>query len=375
MSLLVIIILVSGIIYLTLPFNKNDKSKKIKSLNKFTATSLAKVYLNSNNHILSNPSSITITAGGDVIFDRKVRNLISSSGGEAPLAKVASYFQKADVAIVNLESPVSLRGTRKADKDVTFRGDPEGIKSLYSAGIDFASLANNHALDYGLEALDDTMALLRESEIEYTGAGRNKDEAERLAIKKLNNGVNVGFLAYSYIIPPGFMSSENKAGIATVRPENYQEIKEKITESKRRVDYLIVHFHWGMEYQDYPLNYQKELGHMVIDSGADLVLAEHPHVIQGLEIYKEKLIAYSLGDFVFDHFSRKTGEAFILELTINSKGLSEAKITPVYLTPQGQPEVATGQDAQIILNRLEKISQPFQTKIEIIDEIATIRLK
>ncbi|TLM98076.1 MAG: hypothetical protein FDZ75_03205, partial [Actinobacteria bacterium] len=110
----------------------------------------------------------------------------------------------------------------------------------------------------------------------------------------------------------------------------------------------------------------------VIDAGADMVLAHHPHVIQGVEFYNGKLIAYSLGDFVFDHYSRKTGEAFILEATLGPDGTSSATAIPVYLDSYGRPEYVTGAEARTILKRLAKISQPYGTNVTIDGDVARI---
>ncbi len=123
------------------------------------------------------PATLTISAVGDMIFDRQVKTLISSAGGAAPLAAVASHLSAADVAVGNLESPLSSGGVKNATKDVTFRGDPRGIEGLTSAGFDLLSMANNHVLDYGPDALADTVATLDAHGIAHAGAGADRDVA------------------------------------------------------------------------------------------------------------------------------------------------------------------------------------------------------
>ncbi|RJQ55550.1 MAG: CapA family protein [Actinobacteria bacterium] len=315
---------------------------------------------------------LLVCAAGDIMLDRRVSDLIEAKGGEEPLAAVAHILKRAEVSVANLETPLSTRGSPKPGKDVTFEGNPKGIKGLSASGLDFVSLANNHALDYGPEALADTIELLDENGIGHAGAGADAKEAWSPAIKTLP-GKRVAFLGFSYIQPSGFLASADRPGIAGARGVS-NEIETAIEAAGRRAEFVIVSFHWGVEYTDYPVDNQKELGRLAIDAGADLVASHHPHVIQGIEVYKGKLIAYSLGDFVFDHFSRKTGEAFILEAAITPAKTLSAMAIPVYLDHNGKPEVVTGSDADSILGRLKEISEGFGTKMRIEDDVATLIL-
>lgn len=313
-----------------------------------------------------------VVAAGDVIMDRRVSDMIESEGGAAPLEDVAHILRRGDVAILNLETPLSKRGSPAPGKDVTFRGNPDGVAALRSAGVDLVSLANNHALDYGDGALADTIDLLDRNRIAHAGAGANSREAWRPAIVN-RNGKRVAYLAFSYIEPGGFVADSDSAGIAGAK-EKADEIAAAVRSAKSRADFVIVSFHWGVEYTDYPIDEQRDLGHTAIDAGADMVAAHHPHVIQGIEVYKDKLIAYSLGDFVFDHYSRKTGEAFILEAKLNRRKTLSARAIPVYLTESGKPQVVTGDNADSILGRLKNISSGFGTRMRISNSIATLQL-
>lgn len=313
---------------------------------------------------------LTVAIAGDVMMDRRVSDLIESEGGSAPLADVAPILKRAEVSIFNLETPLSTRGEQAAGKDVTFRGNPDGIEALRSAGIDAVTLANNHALDYGDAALADTLDLLDKYKIGHTGAGANEQEAwEPALIRK--KGKTIAYLGWSYIEPGGFVADSDSAGIAGAK-ERADDIADAIRKARKTADFVIVSFHWGVEYTDYPIDVQTELAHISIDAGADMVASHHPHVIQGIEIYKKKLIAYSLGDFVFDHYSRKTGEAFILEATISRAKTISARAIPVYLQESGKPQVVTGDDADTILGRLKEISTGFGTRMRIANDIATI---
>lgn len=316
------------------------------------------------------PATITVSAVGDMIFDRQVKTLISTAGGAAPLSAVGAHLKAADVTIGNLESPLSTGGVKNAAKDVTFRGDPRGVEGLAASGFDLLSMANNHVLDYGPDALADTVATLDARGIAHAGAGANRDAAWKPAVVE-RDGATVAYLAFSQILPPGFVAAASKAGLAQGR-NNADAVTAAIRSAKKRYDYVIVSFHWGVEYQDDANAGQVRDAHAAIDAGADMVLAHHPHVIQAVEYYKNRLIAYSLGDFVFDHYSRKTGEAFVLDAQLGPDGVTGAKMTPVYLNRYGKPAFVTGNDASVILGRLKSISAKRGTLVSIDGSTATV---
>ena len=316
------------------------------------------------------PATITISAVGDMIFDRQVRALISKSGGSAPLARVADHLSRADITVGNLESSLSDEGTRNADKDVTLHGDPRGIEGLKIAGFDFVSMANNHVLDFGPLPMLDTIATLDSAGIGHAGAGANKAAAWEPATAT-RRGAKVAYLAFGHIVPAGFIARDDRPGMASGKWD-MSLVRDAIREAKRHNNYVLVSFHWGVEYTDNPLAEQVTNAHLAIDAGADMVLAHHPHVIQSVEYYKGRLIAYSLGDFVFDHYSRKTGEAFILDAELGPDGVANARAVPVYLDGYGRPEIVTGSEATAILTRLKNISGPRRTTVAISDNTARI---
>lgn len=318
----------------------------------------------------SRPATITVAAVGDMIFDRRVKTLIASTNGAEPLSDVAAQLAVADIAVGNLESPLSTGGIRNTAKDVTFRGDPRGADGLALAGFDFLSLANNHVLDYGPDALADTVALLDGLSIGHAGAGANRDEAWTPAVVE-TDGATVAFLSFSHILPAGFVATDSRAGLAQGR-NNMDAVEDAIRSAKEEYDYVIVSFHWGVEYVDDCNGDQVKDAHRAVDAGADMVMSHHPHVIQAVEYYNNRLIAYSLGDFVFDHYSRKTGEAFILDASLGPAGVSDVKITPVYLDSNGKPEYVHGKEATAILERLHDISAKRGTTVPVDGDTAAV---
>ncbi len=308
-------------------------------------------------------ASLTLAAGGDVIGDRKVGDFIDSQGGEAALSGVAPLLSRADIAYVNLESPASDQGTPDPDKDVVFRGRPQLVTGLRSAGIDLVSLANNHALDWGEAALTDTIARLSAAGIGAAGAGENLAAARAPAVMDVN-GDRAALLAYSLILPAGFRAGQERAGVNPGRPDQQRLLKD-IRATALEYEWVIVSIHWGVEYESAANADQRALAHRMVEAGADVVLGHHPHVIQGLEIYQNAVIAYSLGDFVFDHRSRETGEAFLLEAELREGRPPSLQITPVYLSDaHGIPAVVEGDAADRILSRLVTLSSPFGLTLE-----------
>jgi poly-gamma-glutamate capsule biosynthesis protein CapA/YwtB (metallophosphatase superfamily) len=317
------------------------------------------------------PATLTISAVGDMLFDRQVKKLIELKGGAYPLSAVAERLRTADVTIGNLESMIASSGSPNQAKDVVFRGHPAAIEGLKLAGFDAIALANNHTMDYGPQPLLDTIATLDAAGIGYAGAGANLAAAWKPATIE-RDGATVAFFSFTHILPAGFLATDDSPGVASGKMD-MTLIEDAVRKAKETHDYVIVSFHWGVEYQDYANADQVDKAHRTIDAGADMVLSHHPHVIQGVEMYKDRLIAYSLGDFVFDHYSRKTGEAFILEAELGPHGVANAVAVPVYLDDvYGRPEYVYGSEAKVILQRLADISKPHDTRVVLDGDIARI---
>ena len=303
----------------------------------------------------SAPKSLSLNAVGDIMFDRRVSQMINQEGGGWPFAGTSGLLADADLTFANLESPISSRGERLDVKDVTFRGNPAALSGIRDAGIDFVALANNHIFDYGLEAYQDTVSALDQNGIRHAGAGPNIESAFAPTIIDTTNSTKVGFLAYSEIVPLWFVPENSKHGIASARL-NPKLVEEKVAEVKKDTDFIVVSIHWGQEYTYKLLREQNALAYRLIDQGADVVLGHHPHVIQEIEIYKGKLIVYSLGNFVFDPLQAKTAESILLRAQIDEAGLETLEIVPVVISSAGQPTVADDQHGVNILTRLTNLS-------------------
>jgi poly-gamma-glutamate capsule biosynthesis protein CapA/YwtB (metallophosphatase superfamily) len=316
-------------------------------------------------------TSVSIVAGGDLMADQGVASFIQTYGANAVLAGVEPLLSHADLAFVNLESPLSDKGTRQAWKDVTFEGDPRMAPALASAGVDVVTMANNHAMDYGGAALLDTISRLKRVHVAVVGAGASATAALAPAIIE-RHGIKVAFLGYSDVLPAGYVAGSGP-GIAPARSDMTKVIDD-IRAAKAKADFVVVAFHWGVEYDQTPNPDQVAEGHAAIDAGADLVMASHPHVLEGVEAYHGGLIAYSLGDFVFEHSSRETGETVLITTDV-SKTQITAKLTPVYLSSQGIPKVVKGYDAAVILKRMQDLSRQLHTTVVVTGDTAMVSIK
>lgn len=240
----------------------------------------------------------TIVYTGDVCLHSGVEHTYLTSGVDGIIGeKLLGDLTGADYTVINHEFCFSTGGT-KQDKTYTFRADPQNVTLLNEMGVDLASLANNHALDYGTEALSDTFLTLDGAGIAYMGAGETVERAAEM-ITVETNGYTLGFLAASRVYPSAQWSVRNRQpGMLSAYDPDY--LAKIVEEKVAQCDYLMVYLHWGVEKAERPEEYERSLAQVLIDRGADAVIGSHPHVLQGVEFYKGKPIFYSLGNFVFN---------------------------------------------------------------------------
>lgn len=264
-----------------------------------------------------------IVIGGDVLLDKSVGHIIDSQGYDSIWGDVKSILTSADLAMVNLECPLSSRGTAEKGKQFLFRGKPGYVNALKSTGIDIVALANNHIMDFGEVALLDTMKHLGDAGILYAGAGLNEESASMPVY--IDKGIaSVAVLSSSRVIPFGhWRAGKGKPGVASAYDP--ARLLTEVKTASEKADIVLVYLHWGEELKVKPVPYQKELARMLIDAGADLVVGSHPHVLQELEYYKGKLIAYSLGNLVFTNSLRET---MLLRVKFAKLEMPEAEIIP-----------------------------------------------
>lgn len=292
-----------------------------------------------------------IVAGGDVMLSRHVGTKIRESGDDAvPFRKIYNIFSEADIAFVNLESPFYNQGDYMTE-GMVFKSEPETIEGLNLAGIDMVSLANNHTRNRGEKGLLYTFDYLSENNIKYAGAGRNSIEAHQEKIIE-KEGIKFAFLAYTYSDGVNFESSMAKEDPDVVFMD-VKTMKEDVERAKKIADVVVISMHAGVEYKNYPNIQQKEFAREAINSGADLVLGHHPHVVQSTEKYGKGYIIYSMGNLVFDQmWSEETREGVIARCSFMNSSLNKIEFMPVKIENYNQPRLATLNESNIILERM-----------------------
>jgi len=272
---------------------------------------------------IKDPNFVTLAFAGDIMLDRGVKNSVlkNFSNDYSALFEKLDVLKKSDIAFANLEGAVSDQGIDQKNL-YSFRMNPAVIPALKGAGVSILSVANNHIGDWGRIAFIDTLASLKENEILYTGGGNNKKEVETPTIIE-KYGIKIGFLGFSDKGPNYMATDTDKAGILLANNPNFDEI---IKNASKQVDYLVVTFHFGEEYQAKHNTRQEYLAHRAVDDGAKIIIGSHSHVIEDTEVYKNSFIAYSLGNFIFDQsWSKPTMQGMLLEVKLNRDGSMTVK--------------------------------------------------
>lgn len=266
------------------------------------------------------PKVTTLFFAGDVMLGRSVGySIFQNQDPHWPFIYVADLMKSADITYVNLENPM-IANCPLTQSGMKFCSDVKNVAGLLYAGIDIVSLANNHATNYGIEGLNESIESLSTNNIEVVGLGK--------PVKIIKNDQIFTYLSFNDIGP--------YPGIANVDPTT---LKTEISKHHVETEVLILTFHWGHEYKSEPSARQIDLAHQAIEAGADLVIGAHPHWVQSKEIYQGKPIYYSLGNFVFDQeWSMETKKGLALRFTFQGSNIVKTEELPVLIENYGQPK-------------------------------------
>lgn len=252
---------------------------------------------------------INILSFGDMMLDRYVRRFIDNKGVNALFANITPLLKDKDMVVANLEGSITNFTPKPLDPDnVSFTFDPQIVPELKKLGFTHFSLANNHSLDFGAEGVRQTKELLDKENLKYFGDYKN--QASLSYIESIGN-FKVALIGYHELFDPDTTSVINEI----------KNIRDK-------TDFIIVYPHWGIEYQTQFSKGQQIKAYQFIDAGADAVIGAHPHVIQPIEIYQNKPIFYSLGNFIFDQtFSKNTQQGLAVSIKLENKNINYEIIT------------------------------------------------
>jgi len=281
----------------------------------------------------------TLVATGDIIPARSVNyQTVKRNDFTWAWKHIIPILTSGDITLINLESPL-VPNCPTTVEGMVFCGSQRHVEGLQAAHVTVANVANNHMGNYGQQGIEETKQILGTNNIQVTGLG----EPTFLEVK----GVKIAFLGFDDIGPH----------VAPLAKADDEEMEKQIFEAKKQADLVIVSMHWGIEYTDHPSQRQKQLAHLVIDSGADLIIGNHPHWIQPVELYKGKVIMYAHGNTIFDQmWSEKTKEGVIGIYTFYGKELVDIEFIPTYIKDYGQPMILETEKKKAILDQLKIIS-------------------
>ncbi len=275
----------------------------------------------------------TLLAGGDVLMEWSERL------GLDPFETIDPSLGSADLSVVNVEMAISDRGEAR-DKQYVFRAPPSAAGRIAAGGVRVANLANNHAMDYGADALADTIDLLESAGVMTIGAGRDSDEAYRYRILTTGGGVSVAFVGVSLVVPANFAAGSSTPGIASAHTPDLARVLDTVRAAAAAADAVVVAVHWGIERDPCPADSQRRLARQFLDAGADTVIGHHPHVLQPVEHAAGKLVAYSLGNFIFEPRQNMGGETGVLQVDFDGDRVVGWTLHPHLLDGDGVPVAA-----------------------------------
>ncbi|CED92970.1 Capsule biosynthesis protein CapA [Romboutsia ilealis] len=273
---------------------------------------------------------------GDIMMTRSIEQVGERKGYEYFFENVSHLWKNSDYVLGNLENAVleiDESNYNKADKEIHLATKPKAVDAIKDSGFDIVSLANNHTADYSREGVLSTINVLKDIDIKYIGAGENIKEAIKYDITEVN-GIKIATIAISDVVPRSASATSEQPGILSTYYDGYIEI---INKASKETDITIVVSHWGEEYTlESASNRQSELAKSFINAGADIVIGGHPHVLQPIELYKDGIIFYSLGNFIFDQGFSRTKDSMVVNYTIDSNGDGQFEIIPIRIN-EGKP--------------------------------------
>lgn len=289
---------------------------------------------------------VTILFVGDIMLGRGVETYRKKYGEDYPFEKISSFLETFDIVFANLEGPIVTNHRKTPDWNTNFSFDSSVAKLLKKHSINIVSLANNHTLDRGAQGFEDTRKYL--SEVGIESMGHPKEAREQYVLSKNINGLKMVFLGFQTVI--GKWPEE----------EAYNFVEK---EAQDKDSFIIVTMHFGTEYQGKANKTQEKIAHEFIDRGADLIIGHHPHVVQNIEKYQDRLIVYSLGNFIFDQwFSKETQEGLGVELELKEE-TANYHLYP-FKSKKSQVERMEANEAALWLKELATRSDSIAAEVE-----------
>jgi hypothetical protein len=274
---------------------------------------------------------VTIAFGGDVHFEGAIGSRLAANPATA-LGPIAGVLRRADLAVVNLETAITERGT-PAGKDFTFRAPPSALTALKEAGVDVATMANNHGLDFGPVGLRDSLAAAKAARFPVVGVGRDADEAYR-AYQTTVNGQRIAVIGATQVLDSSLAAAwtagDGKPGMASAYEE--ARLLSAVKAARASADTVVVDLHWGRELINCPIDRQRALAPKLVAAGADVVVGSHAHLLLGGGYLRGAYVHYGLGNFVFYARGGPTAQSGVLLLTLRGRAVTASRWVPAVIS-------------------------------------------
>lgn len=301
---------------------------------------------------LGSGEAVTIAFAGDSYFEGVLRNRLDADPATV-VGPFADLLRSADLAVINLETAIAVGGTR-ADKQFAFRAPPSAVDALRAAGVDAASMANNHGLDYGADGLAETLAVKRaQPEGFLVGIGGDEDEAYAPYSTEVR-GQRIAVIAATQVLDSNLISAwtatADQAGLASAK--RVDRLVQEVASARATHDTVVVFLHWGVEKMTCPTADQQTLARALVDAGADIVVGGHAHRLQGGGRLGDAVVHYGLGNFLFKENSAEGARTGVLTVTVTGRRIDGYRWTPGRITGS-VPAPLAGEEAATELARWE----------------------
>jgi Bacterial capsule synthesis protein PGA_cap len=274
---------------------------------------------------------VTLAFGGDVHFEGAIESRLAANPATA-LGPIANVLRRADLAVVNLETAITERGT-PAPKDFTFRAPPSALNALKAAGVDVATMANNHGQDFGVVGLRDSLAAAKAAKFPVIGVGRNADEAYR-PYQVTVRGQRIAVIGATQVLDSSLAAAwtagEDKPGMASAYEE--ARLLAAVKAARAAADTVVVDLHWGRELVNCPIDRQRALAPKLVAAGADVVVGSHAHLLLGGGYLRGAYVHYGLGNFVFYSRGGVTAQSGVLLLTTRGRAITNSRWVPATIS-------------------------------------------
>jgi poly-gamma-glutamate synthesis protein (capsule biosynthesis protein) len=293
---------------------------------------------------LGSGEPVTFAFGGDVMFEEPIRSYLSEPA--SVFAPIRGVLRKADVAMANLETPVTDRGTPTPNKEYLFRAPPSAFDALKRGGLDVVTVANNHGMDYGAQGLEDTLRTAKKKGFPVVGGGFNEAQAFH-PWRTTVNGQRIAIIGATQVIDEEFLSwweaRGSQTGVASAKYDMEDRLVRQVMKTRRTSDTVVVYLHWGEEMKSCPLDRQVSLAERLVKAGADIIVGSHAHILLGGGMLGRAFVDYGLGNFVFYTGGGIAAQTGVVEVTATGRRIDGYRFVPATISG-GRPEPVTGSE-------------------------------